>query len=194
MSGETLQEDLDGLRPKLFRPTHAQIYALENEAIASTFDKYYDRARSLKQTPFDAPWACRLHHDMFGKVWKWAGQYRETNLNIGVDKTHIHQRLIQLFDDLKYWRDHHSYDVLEQAVRLHHGAVFIHPFKNGNGRWARLLADLWLMQNGGERIAWPVGVDAESPIRVEYLAALRAADRSDFSALIALHRRYKGRP
>lgn len=192
MVGETLQDDLDGLRLKLFRPKREQIYLAETQAIALAIMKHTARAHLPKKTSFDVPWAKKLHKDMFGAVWKWAGEYRTVNLNIGVDKTQINLRLMQLFDDVKFWREGKTYDVLEQAVRLHHGAVLIHPFKNGNGRWSRLLADLWLLQNGHGMMQWPLAVDGpESPIRGDYLAALKAADQHDFTALIDLHRRYQ---
>lgn len=45
----------------------------------------------------------RLHKNMFGKVWKWVGEYRKNDKNIGVDWSQIQIRFRQLLDDTKYW-------------------------------------------------------------------------------------------
>jgi len=79
----------------------------------------------------------------------------------------------------------------EQAVRLHHTAVHIHPFPNGNGRWSRMLANIYLMLKGADPIEWPEAtIGTASPIRADYLQAIKAADQGDYSGLLALHERY----
>lgn len=81
--------------------------------------------------------------------------------------------------------------LIEQAARLHHGAVSIHPFENGNGRWARMLANIWLKLHGSPPTVWPQeSVGETSIIRDEYLNAVKAADAMDFAPLIALHEKY----
>ena len=40
-----------------------------------------------------------LHKRMFGDIWKWAGEFRNTNKNIGVDKFIIGTELKNLLDD-----------------------------------------------------------------------------------------------
>lgn len=49
-------------------------------------------------------------------------------------------------------------DVVERAARLHHRAVEIHPFVNGNGRWARTLSNIYLVNQRSPYVAWPEGV------------------------------------
>lgn len=52
--------------------------------------------------------------------------------------------------------------------------VAIHPFLNGNGRWARMLANIWLKRNGHPITEWPEAtISFKSVIRDEYLAAIR---------------------
>ena len=81
--------------------------------------------------------------------------------------------------------------LLEQAARLHYRAVWIHPFKNGNGRWARLLANIWLRLHGSPIVLWPdESIGQESIIRNEYIKALKFADQGDFGPLLALHNRH----
>jgi Fic family protein len=94
--------------------------------------------------------------------------------------------VLALTRDLPCWEQSEK-SLLEQAVWLHHRAVWIHPFSNGNGRWARLLADIWLKRHKMTPISWPESIGQESPIRSDYLKALKAADNGNFGPLIAMH-------
>ena len=128
------------------------------------------------------------------QVWTWAGQIRQSNLNLGSPWHQVTTQLQNLCDDLAYW-DAHWTDVVEQAAHLHHRAVQIHPFLNGNGRWSRLLANIWLKLHKQPMTAWPEdSIGATSVIREEYLAAIRAADSGDYAPLITLHRRFEAAP
>jgi len=96
-----------------------------------------------------------LHHKMFGDVWLWAGRFRTSNKNIGVDKHQIPVSLRNLFEDCKYWIEKKIYDEDEVAIRFSHRMVSIHPFANGNGRHSRLLADILISKGlGGEPFSW----------------------------------------
>lgn len=130
-----------------------------------------------------------LHKRMFGDVWSWAGSVRKTGKNIGIDPQQIHLQLGGLLRDVRYWIEHGSFSPDEIAVRLHHGVVAIHPFPNGNGRHARLMADLLIARLGGEPFSWGGGTLRDIGIlRAEYIAALRAADNHDFAPLLAFAR------
>lgn len=78
----------------------------------------------------------------------------------------------------------------ELAARFHHALVWIHPFPNGNGRHARMMADALLQQLGRPAFSWGSGANlvSASAVRARYLAALRAADRNDFADLVAFVR------
>lgn len=97
---------------------------------------------------------CNLHKKMFGEVWKWAGVFRTTERNIGVAPYQIPVKLMQLFDDMKYWIENKVYNNQEIAVRFHHRLVQIHPFPNGNGRISRLMADLVFQKLEGKNLYW----------------------------------------
>ncbi|CAN5552777.1 hypothetical protein BH10BAC2_BH10BAC2_40720 [soil metagenome] len=45
---------------------------------------------------------------MYGDTWQWAGEFRTTNKNIGVDKWQIPATLKHLLDDAKYWLDNNT--------------------------------------------------------------------------------------
>jgi len=44
---------------------------------------------------------CALHKRMFGKTWRWAGKFRTTEKNIGVDPLRIQPALHDLCEDVK---------------------------------------------------------------------------------------------
>ena len=87
---------------------------------------------------------CKLHKQMFSNVWKWAGKFRKSKKNVGISYIQIAVELQTLCDDSQAWIKYDTYPPDEFAVRFHHRLVFIHPFSNGNGRHARLMADLIL--------------------------------------------------
>jgi len=130
-----------------------------------------------------------LHKKMLGDVWEWAGTYRDTERNIGVEAWKIRMEMKKLIDDVRYWVEHETYERDELAVRLHHKLVAIHPFPNGNGRHARMAADLLITRLGGKPFSWGSGSIANTgEIRKAYVAALRLADDHDIRALLAFAR------
>jgi Fic-DOC domain mobile mystery protein B len=187
--GQTPIDDISGLRDRTIT-TQAALNAAEAENIRRAVMKYLAARPSARVAPFDLRWTRRLHAEMFGNVWAWAGEFRTRELNIGSPPHQIATDMQTLLDDLAAWPGY-AMPLVEQAVRLHHRAVKIHPFLNGNGRWSRMLANVWLKRNGHQPVVWPeetIGV--ESTIRAEYLAALRRADQDDYAALIGLHERF----
>ena len=130
-----------------------------------------------------------LHKHMFGAVWRWAGKIRLTDENIGVDKHIVRPEVRKLVDDARYWREENVYTHEELAVRFHHRLVSIHPFPDGNGRHARLLADLIVQQSGLKPFSWGgASLTNTSDLRSAYIDALRSADKGDFGPLMAFAR------
>lgn len=189
--GQTPLDDLSGLRIKSIRTT-AELNAAEAENIRKAVMKYLATRPSKRAARFDLAWLRTLHEEMFGDVWAWAGEFRRHETNIGVPPREIEIGLHNLLEDLRAW-EASGMPLLEQAVRLHHVAVLVHPFPNGNGRWSRMLANIWLKVNGAEPVVWPEAtIGTASEVRGEYLEAVRAADRGDYGRLVALHERYAG--
>ncbi|GBR76735.1 cell filamentation protein Fic [Candidatus Termititenax persephonae] len=131
-----------------------------------------------------------LHRRMFGEVWRWAGQFRATNKNLGVDKTCIVSEIHKLLADCRYWIDQAVFPKDEIAVRFKHRLVSAHPFVNGNGRHSRLMADILISSGLGLPVFnWGGAVlNARSKIREQYLQALRAADSRDYAPLLSFAR------
>lgn len=126
-----------------------------------------------------------LHRKMFCDTWRWAGHFRRSDKNIGAPKELIWQNLGMVCDDLRFWLKENTYGVRETAARFHHRIVYVHPFPNGNGRHARLAADVLLVRNGRRRFDWLGGGSLHriETVRRRYIEALRSADGGDYEPL-----------
>ncbi len=145
--------------------------------------------RHKKRNLLEEAYVRDLHRQMFDETWKWAGTFRSSNKNIGVDWSQIAVRLRNLLDNIKYQIENQTFEIDELAVRLHHQLVWLHPFPNGNGRHARLMADLLAIRLGGSRFTWGGNsLVAVSDLRTSYLDSLRAADNGKFEMLLQFAR------
>jgi Fic-DOC domain mobile mystery protein B len=132
----------------------------------------------------------QLHIRMYSSVWKWAGEYRKTNKNIGVDKLEISVALKSLIDDAAYWLEHNVYEPDEFAIRFKHRLVSIHCFPNGNGRHSRMIADI-IIEKIYQLPAFSWGsasLSVDMDIRAQYLKAIRKADKGDFELILKFAR------
>ncbi|MEA5473257.1 mobile mystery protein B [Synechococcus sp. CCY9201] len=147
-------------------------------------------SRQRRPRPLEESWLRRLHREMFGQSWRWAGQYRISDKSIGADWRQIRMQVPALLADIAFQVEHRV-DVVDLiAIRFHHRLVSIHPFPNGNGRHARLIADALIEQLGAPRFSWGSSsslVNA-SALRQQYISALQRADRGDLTALLAFAR------
>ena len=136
------------------------------------------------------PFIQDLHKKMYGRVWRWAGEYRKTNKNIGVDKLEISIALRSLIDDAKYWLEHNIYEPDEFAIRFKHRLVSIHCFPNGNGRHSRMMADIIIEKIYQLSVfSWGgASISEDTDIRAQYLKAIRKADKGDFDILLKFSR------
>ncbi len=142
-----------------------------------------------RRDPVSEPFARNLHKRMFGQVWRWAGDNRASNKNIGCDWWEIDPQLRVVFDDVKTWIEFSSYPEDEIAVRFHHRLVAIHPFANGNGRWSRMMGDSLARRFGRSAFSWGnSSLLDDDTTRRAYIDALRVADRHDIGPLLAFAR------
>lgn len=179
--GETPLDDISGLKLKKIT-TRKELDEAEAQNILKAYINYTLTPSTIKKIEFNLSFFRKLHKDMFGDVWSWAGEFRTTQTSIGVEANKIHQALYQLQDDLKFWEK--NWDYKESATRLHHALVKIHPFANGNGRWARLATDLWLLKTGHDVLSWGGDITEVSVARTEYIASLKEADSGSYERLM----------
>ena len=166
--------------------TRADLDAFEQENILEARKWILQNSVLARQKVFSENFLQNLHKRMYNHVWKWAGKFRKSNKNIGVDFYLIPMELRQLLDDAQYWLEHQTYPITELAVIFHHRLVKIHLFPNGNGRHARLCADILVAKYGGEKFTWGGKINLAQPndVRKKYIAALREADVGNYKLLI----------
>lgn len=173
-------EEREGLLPS-YITLRSELNEAEQSNILEAEEWAFARTRDVLNESF----LTNLHKRMFGRVWHWAGEFRRTERNIGIVPYRIPIDLRQLLDDCRYWIEHGTYEPDEIAARFHHRLVFIHPFPNGNGRHARLAADLLLVKLGRPRYSWgQINLVDPGETRKRYVSALRAADNQDIRPLL----------
>lgn len=131
-----------------------------------------------------------VHKRMFAEVWGWAGTFRKTNKNIGVDKYQIEIEINKLMGDCKFWIEKQIFPEDEIAIRFKHRLVKIHPFPNGNGRHSRLCAEI-LISKGLKKELFTWGsknMTDQGETRTEYLKALYEADKESIMPLLKFAR------
>lgn len=181
--GHTLldPDDRRGLKPTWVR-TRGDLNAAEQANIAGALASLRQPA---PETILDDLWLRRLHARMFGDVWQWAGQYRTSTTNLGIPFTLIATSVRNLVGNATAWAQGDETPTVVGAW-FHHELVSIHPFPNGNGRHGRAAAGLLVRSLGGPALTWGRGYGDADRARVEYIAALRAADAGDHERLIAV--------
>jgi Fic-DOC domain mobile mystery protein B len=189
--GATPIDDADGLL--IAAENMADLSAAESENVLKATTKRLGRRNNPKRQWLTEELIRTVHAEMYGDVWEWAGRYRDVELTIGVPHHRIREEIKKLCDDIWFWDSEATSPptVVERACRLHHRLAWIHPFRNGNGRHARLISDIYLHAHGQPLPTWPSrDIAQKGGVRDDYLAALRAADKDDFEPLAKLLTRF----
>lgn len=171
--------------------TRGELNAAEAENVSAGL-VWASRRRPDVAEVLDDGFLRELHRRMFGDVWRWAGRYRNTEKNIGVEPWQIASKVRDLVADAALWGAKGSsaaWTREEVCVRFHHCLVWVHPFPNGNGRHSRAAADLLLEASGGAAFSWGrADLDNPGEVRTRYIASLRAADAGDYEPLLVFVR------
>ncbi|MES2802755.1 MAG: mobile mystery protein B [Bdellovibrionota bacterium] len=167
--------EIDGLIPDINNQGELNTMEQQNILIGKNWCLKY------KKEILDEIFVRKLHKKMYGDVWKWAGTYRITDKSIGIDKNQISTRVVELMRNTQTWIEFESYPWREILSRFHHQLVFIHPFPNGNGRYARLHTELLAEKYNQLIPTWGARTKKD---RAEYISALKKADNKQFDRLI----------
>jgi len=169
--------------------TRGELDEFEQQNIERAVNWIYSE-QFTPETVVNEPFIRDLHFRMFGNVWKWAGKYRLSNKNIGVDKTQIITEIKKLLDDCLYWINNKSYSEDEIAIRFKVKLVKIHPFPNGNGRHSRLMADIIIYKLlNRPMFSWgSENITAKGDTRNRYIQALLKADKGEYQDLLSFAR------
>lgn len=151
------------------------------EAVEWTLQRKFKQEKILTEA-----FVKEVHKRMYGGVWAWAGEFRKTNKNLGVDKLQIAVELKKLLDDTNYWIEHKTFASDEIAIRFKHRIVSIHCFANGNGRHSRLMADVIIEHIFKQPVfTWGAANQLkDSDNRNDYLTAVRAADKGNYKLIV----------
>lgn len=125
---------------------------VEYEALLQVQRSYLERITS--KTRFTAQLLCQMHKDWLGGMYEWAGRYRSVDMEkegfrwppaVRIAE-HMERFENTLLKEHTPCRPAPVYEVAQRIAIVHAELLFIHPFREGNGRLARWLADLMAMQ------------------------------------------------
>jgi Fic-DOC domain mobile mystery protein B len=178
-------DERKGLLPSSIS-TQAELNEFEQAAIREAADWALGaRQRDVLSEAF----VRKLHGRMFKGVWSWAGKYRTTNKNIGIDWHQVPAEVVKLCADAAHWIEHRTYEWTELGARFHHRLVSIHPFPNGNGRHSRLMTDALLRRHAQPLFTWgKTNLVSPGGARDQYIKALREADERRLGPLVTFVR------
>ena len=169
------------------------------------------QSRSLQiftpQTRFTAHLLCQMHKRWLGGIYSWAGRYRTVELEKGGFQrppAHLVAANMSEFESRLLARHTPCSPgpVSQVAVRIaevHADLLLIHPFRDGNGRLARWLADVMALQAGLPTPAYGFAGRGARKMQLQYLNAVVRGYRQDYELLAvffaeAIERRLRDRP
>ncbi len=182
------EEEKDGLLVKSIT-THNELNELEQLNIEVAI-LWILKTKLNKDKILTEDFIKLLHKKMFENVWIWAGKFRKSEKNIGVNWININVDLKILLDDTTFWIENKTYTSDEIAIRFKHRLVNIHCFPNGNGRHSRIMADIIsesIFKN--EIFSWNNSnmVKADET-RKKYINAIRDGDNGNINPLLKFAR------
>lgn len=181
--GATPIDDISGLKPAWVK-TQEDLNQVESENILDATIRHLLNPVGPPQKWFIISFLQKLHYDMFCDVWEWAGKFRTHQTIPGIKPFQIPESLANLSYNVLLWcNEPCQLTRVEQAARIHHQLVFIHPYPNGNGRFSRMVSDRYLKAWKCPFPTWPVDLNRAGTLRKKYIAALRAADDGDYIPL-----------
>lgn len=147
---------------------HEQLRALEE------FLSIYDRNHR-----FTAADICRMHEIWLGNIYAWAGRYRQVNISKGGFTFAMALHIPELMEKFEKGplseftpclATEHK-DIIHAVAVVHTELVLIHPFREGNGRLARMVVVLMGLQAGLPPFDFG---GLKGKVRKEYFAAVQA--------------------
>lgn len=142
---------------------------------------------------FTASDICDMHQDWLGKIYEWAGKYRQVNISKGNFTFAMARQVPTLMEKFEQGplRDYTpclatvQEEVVHAVAVVHTELVLIHPFREGNGRLARMLAVLMGLQAGLPPFDFSI---IKGKVRQEYFAAVQAGMDYNYTPMEAIFR------
>ena len=140
----------------------------------------------------DSMYILDLHRRWLSEVYLFAGKLREVNVSKGgilfAPVNYLPQGLEELdvmFRRLMPCTGHDKDSLSESIAEAHAEFIVVHPFREGNGRLGRLLADIMATQAGFGPLRWSLG---HPSAKARYFAAMNRGLVKDYGPLTALIR------
>ncbi len=185
-SATSFKETAFGILPR------SKVVTLEQKGIRKA--QQYILKLSSKRTEITPELICGLHQTGFGFIFPdWAGKFRVVDVTVGEYEPPHYSKVPELIknlcDDLKERLKHlptsqDGEQFLAEVIALlawfQHRLVWIHPFRDYNGRIARLLTNLLALNLGLPILIIKAETDRD---RAVYVRAMKAADKNDYSKL-----------
>jgi len=162
----------------------------EYEALVQAQAHYYDKVIT-PSTRITCKLLRRMHRDWLGGIYTWAGEYRSVELAKGdfvwppsyivpENMARFEQEMLAKHTPCK---PRALEDACLSVAMVHADFLYIHPFREGNGRMARWLADIMLTQAGYPLPAYHFAGKGSRRARAEYLEAVRQGYDQRYEAL-----------
>ncbi|TDN37006.1 cell filamentation protein Fic [Hymenobacter sp. UV11] len=163
-----------------------EVQDAETEGFLVAEQQLLDELR--EQEVFTAAYIRAIHQRALGQVYSFAGRYRSVNLSKGgftfPAAQHLAQSMAQFEQEFLLPLPHTWPDtaaLVRDVARVHAELLFIHPFREGNGRTARVLANLMAYKNGSTSFQWELL--AEPELFAFYVRAVQAAGRLHYGPM-----------
>ncbi|MCX5655222.1 MAG: Fic family protein [Planctomycetota bacterium] len=153
--------------------------------------KYMNRVAA--DTRFTAALVCQMHRDWLGGIYEWAGCYRSVEIQKGDFRWPPAYLVAQNMQRLEEGalrrstpcRSGSISHVAQQVAEVHAELLLIHPFREGNGRLARWLADVMVLQAGLRIPRYGFRGRGSQARRQRYLEAVRRGYLGEYELLAA---------
>jgi cell filamentation protein len=178
------------LRNKLNIKHKTTMDRAEYDALVKAQTHYYD-AIITSSTKITCKLLRKMHRDWLKDIYEWAGEYRSVELakdEFSWPPSYIVPENMARFEK-ELLAKHTPFKPRELASvclfvsQIHAEFLYIHPFREGNGRMARWLADIMLIQAGYPLPAYRFAGNGSRKVRAEYLDAVRLGYEQEYQAL-----------
>lgn len=131
-----------------------EIEGLEYSELVRVQEEYLRTVES--STPITVSFICKMHKDWLGSIYEWAGRYRTVELakaGFQWPPAYLVEKNMNDFEASLLKKNTPCKagpvaDVAMSIAKVHAELLLIHPFREGNGRLARWLADIMALQAG----------------------------------------------
>ncbi len=163
------------------RAEHAAIDALDDE------------------TKFTADYLYALHRNALGHLYDFAGRLRTVNMSKGnfmFAPAHVLPQTMltfekELLEKINAYENENESDLLDAIAAMHAELLYIHPFREGNGRIVRLFTKLLFLAKRGEELDF--GLLTEGDNKERYISAVQQASTQVYGLMKELFREMRAR-